>query len=889
MAKTEAELKAEREAEEQRQREQAAAQKSEGSGFWDFLGRFMPDFSFFGICIGLAMLCGAYFLGRTETGKEALGKLFGAEGVGKFFDGGDAMLARLFKIDISSTLEGATNDERRAKIAKQMGEEAANVLAADKPTSDRLIALVKRVNGNKILVDDFTNDKTLFALLTEEAPMVRKLVTSLKLGEAKSDNAGATAIRESLKKIVSDERLDTLLGPTHRANTIALLKTMASASSITLDDATLNGILAAGMVNGKASQDLRNFLNGAIDGNISAALGGSASTTTDSASANPAAPGAAPATNNPVAQAVADAFLPSKLIAHMTPEFVAGMSEGAGKTLVTNVQQKPAAGAALDGYVKALGDGDVAAGMAKLTPLMDALKPGATANPAEMQKSLMNIVLAPENIYALPVALDLVAEVPALLPTMPVPPAALKSFIGATAVTKDGAPNAAFTTLIEGMHTAATSETGLTKEAMQPLVMNYVLSPDVAHNPKAVAAAFDLAAHVPTLLPPMPVPPAALKAFIDATAVTKDGTINTAFTTLIAGMRTAATSETGLTSAAMQPLVMNYVLSPEVANNPKTVAATKALLQSLDKSQFTGRDAAGNPSKLTPALYAQAVTLHTQITPERLKVASAINANGVNPLDLMTAFSATVKGKTDIVAPDTALKKLLRPDINALVAKAGPENFAPLATSPLLSPQNLKAIVTFTGEIGRDPANMAKDKPHLPNQRTFAVLDAIRKLVVPPVVSPAEAFKGITAETLSGFFAVPANHNALVHLLRGIDRSHLDRCAIEKIDALLGTLGNHQRGLTSVLKTRDGAKFFLDQIDTPKDGILQQTYNKFGQPTWMANAALFLEGGAISDNRAILIRLGKLLGQHEKTCAAPSPVPLFDASKTNANQAPARP
>lgn len=209
MPKTAAELQAEAEAAAQREAEEKkAAEARSTQGLWDWFKSFLPDFSFFNILLFAAVVCGAYFFGRTEQGQELLGKLFDKESVKNFFAKGDEMLAGAasavgINIDVSEYLaKMSIEDIRKTLTQKDVPPKVIAVLAKDKPTFDAFITTLKEANGGKLSINDLSIDAivagpSLAALLTPEN---RALTVSL-MAAAAPPEAGIKA--ETLNALIS--------------------------------------------------------------------------------------------------------------------------------------------------------------------------------------------------------------------------------------------------------------------------------------------------------------------------------------------------------------------------------------------------------------------------------------------------------------------------------------------------------------------------------------------------------------------------------------------------------------------------------------------------------------------------------------------------------------
>ncbi len=191
-----------------------------------------------------------------NKGTEMLGNLFdkGIEMLPEKWQSGlNAMLGR----DVSGALAEMDITKIRETLAeKKVPAEIIAVLAPNKETFQSFLDVARNANGGKVGADDFTNDKTVFALLTQKPDMARALAAvALKGGGAAASSPAAAEIKASLKAIVADGRLDVLLNPPHLENTKALLGAMPN-----VDAGQLDTLLKSQVVDGKATPALRKFL-----------------------------------------------------------------------------------------------------------------------------------------------------------------------------------------------------------------------------------------------------------------------------------------------------------------------------------------------------------------------------------------------------------------------------------------------------------------------------------------------------------------------------------------------------------------------------------------------------------------------------------------------------
>ena len=275
--KTAAQLQAEAAAAKAREDEaKRVEEKRRTAAASGWLQGFLPEFSFFNILLFVAMACGAYFLGRTEGGKELLGGIFGKENVDAFFAKGDGMLAGLastlgINIDVGASLKKIPTIEAvRATLKGQnIPDPIIAVVAKDLPTFHKLLDVVAQANGGKVGLNDFMNDKTITALSTQMPELVRALATEATRAAPKgAANPMANQIKASLIAIVNSDQLDTLLNPANRANTIATMRAVLPANA-GISPSTLTALVTHGIgEDGKATPQLRKLLTSAMDGSL---------------------------------------------------------------------------------------------------------------------------------------------------------------------------------------------------------------------------------------------------------------------------------------------------------------------------------------------------------------------------------------------------------------------------------------------------------------------------------------------------------------------------------------------------------------------------------------------------------------------------------------------
>lgn len=370
----------------------------------------------------------------------------------------------------------------------------------------------------------------------------------------------------------------------------------------------------------------------------------------------------------------------------------------------------------------------------------------------------------------------------------------------------------------------------------------------LALNPENIAALpsiLELAAKVPGLSSKFPVTPAALNQFIQTTGM-KNGQPTDALKTLLAS---ASGLETLSATTLMEPLKA-YLFSPEVANNRASVQAIQSLAAGV---------AAGDDEQLK----AQLALIKTQLTPERLAAMGKIQANGADPLALAQAFLPQAGKKFSVTQ---ALEVLLEPKNRTLVEKAGLANIVAMAGKdmPLLNEKNLTAFMNFSKEIDQNPDN--RGEAH--KTRSTNVLAAFTYMA--DGVPMKKAFEHVSAADLSGFFKSPRNHEALRHLLEGLDQSALDRRQKFLVNTLLGNMGSLRgRGFTSLLADPQGAAFLLNRAQDDGQSLLAPLL----QYDWAQAAALKAQGGVVAQNSDIFVNINAALKGLAVTDGTPDSAP----------------
>jgi hypothetical protein len=233
--------------------------------------------------------------------------------------------------------------------------------------------------------------------------------------------------------------------------------------------------------------------------------------------------------------------------------------------------------------------------------------------------------------------------------------------------------------------------------------------------------------------------------------------------------------------------------------------------------------------------------------------------NGKVTDSLRTLFAAGQDGRVQSLqeqlvnnkgefSPVKAVEALLSPKNRAFIRALGTDNIAIIMAekAPELSKELLDASLAFGDAIDKNPANSGANRP-----RTLAVLRAVARMG--ESVEAKEAFKGITADQLSGFFKVPGNQAAVGKLLKVVQPS------------LAKYWGNAEEGIAEVLAS------------TPDSGKILRFMR--GEKTWFEDVAsragdllgvsletkLSYAGDKLAENAPIMAKALTLLDADAKT------------------------
>ena len=343
---------------------------------------------------------------------------------------------------------------------------------------------------------------------------------------------------------------------------------------------------------------------------------------------------------------------------------------------------------------------------------------------------------------------------------------------------------------------ASNPQQALTQLLLQPKNLN------------ALSTAEALRKAVPDLQKSIPVDLGALQNFLTTTGMKADGTAKPALTTLLNSLSTADFNHMETVSAALR----TYSTAPGIGNNPRvnTQQALLTLLNAVDKDQL---DSAGKTALANAIQTAQSIT--------QQQLAAAANATaamaqaGTSSAELLAPFKKgseyvfTLGGALRALSNDSYRDTLKKLNIDSL-GNAVNETQAAADKIPSLTTRNMRAVIRYVEDFkaanpGQNAAPASK------------ILGAFVQLIEGPKAE--DAFKNISAAELNTFFANPKNLEALRRLTdpqNGLDVNTLPREAKAVITGLWENLGTEKAGFAHWLSTPNGARVFLDQINSHK-------------------------------------------------------------------------
>jgi hypothetical protein len=267
---------------EEEKAEEERKKKEQSDGLWDFLKGLLPGggggFGLGSIFTILLVVTGVYFLARNEKVQEFVGGLFGEGGkekVAGFVDKASGLIEGFLSEDMAEKIgvKGARfriaenqNDEELTKtITEEMSAAAAQVIV---PNRKVFFETIKEANGGTVGKDGFTNEKSLFALLTKQPALVKQLIPALMVEpNAALDDKAKTKQKEkkleifaTLQAMMTPENLTTLFDATNRKNTIEILAAVSPDKTSTPEaiEANLSKLMDA---NGAPKESLRLLLS----------------------------------------------------------------------------------------------------------------------------------------------------------------------------------------------------------------------------------------------------------------------------------------------------------------------------------------------------------------------------------------------------------------------------------------------------------------------------------------------------------------------------------------------------------------------------------------------------------------------------------------------------
>ncbi|MDX2095569.1 MAG: hypothetical protein SFW64_06500 [Alphaproteobacteria bacterium] len=218
-----------------------------------------------------------------------------------------------------------------------------------------------------------------------------------------------------------------------------------------------------------------------------------------------------------------------------------------------------------------------------------------------------------------------------------------------------------------------------------------------------------------------------------------------------------------------------------------------------------------------------------------------------------------------------AVDALLSADTRALIRRVGTGNIAALAgnTMPLLSEKNLEALLAFGDAIDAEVANKGANRPH-----AQAVVTALANIA--GGTDLPQTLDGLTAEQISGFFAVPSNQEAMAALLKNIDTATLPAPARKQLTTLSKNWGNADAGVAEVLASRPDVAFILNGLRgrlTDIEDFANRSADLLGLPlaTKLSVAAYFADAKKIRENSDVVAAVMQTaLPSHPATVAVAS-------------------
>lgn len=267
--------------------EQRARDEEKQNFFMKMLSGFMDNIGT--IFIAVLLMAGLYFMAKNDKGDGLLSKIFGHENVEKGLGMVNGLMASVgINVDLKRTALNMEVDEFNAHFAKNTGipQEKIKDILHTKAEKDELINLIADANGGEFKIPDVTNEKSLFALITQKPDIVSKFARAAmeaSEGEGKDKNtATKNKVLISLRNIAGNEKMmDALLAPGQNGKPGQREKTLELISSLikkegdepSLPPVAISFLTNLGIVGDKPTPALRSFAVALLTPDASGNLG----------------------------------------------------------------------------------------------------------------------------------------------------------------------------------------------------------------------------------------------------------------------------------------------------------------------------------------------------------------------------------------------------------------------------------------------------------------------------------------------------------------------------------------------------------------------------------------------------------------------------------------
>ncbi|MFZ4542155.1 MAG: hypothetical protein ACOYNL_10245 [Rickettsiales bacterium] len=266
---------AEAERREDKKKRDAEAAEAEKAGFFRSIWDMFTD-NIGSMLMLLVVAIGVYALAKSDAGQDFIKQNFEPDTqlkINGFLNKITGMLGGMGlggmagdPIDLGKSLLDMPIEKARQTLDGHVPAEVLPIITRNKETLTALITTAKRANGGKVSEsDDFTNDKTIFALMTtkETIPLVRDLADAATKSKGGANSEIAQKITEAFKVIVADApRVATLLNGDNRPNTVALLSQFSK-----IKEKDINGLIDTGLQNGQPIPEFSTLLNSLLTRN----------------------------------------------------------------------------------------------------------------------------------------------------------------------------------------------------------------------------------------------------------------------------------------------------------------------------------------------------------------------------------------------------------------------------------------------------------------------------------------------------------------------------------------------------------------------------------------------------------------------------------------------